>query len=166
MMADTPKTAIDLKELTDFYLRSQRPHAFSRAEIQRQTNGAKIMTFLDGPWKMIDTFYGGEPYGGSLVVERDGRVVWVQVYYGRVFHTKLPVEAVYDFLRLALREPSPEHPFRGPGSFKRDNLEYRDLSEGDFATYSGEEYILENGQEIYRATYIGGLVDQRASSAD
>jgi hypothetical protein len=146
---------IDLSELTAFYLRSQQPHAFGQAEIQKHSNGAKIITFKEDPWKMIDTFYGGEPYGGSLVIEHDGRAVWMQVYYGQVFDTKLSVKEVYDFLRLALREPSPEHPFRGPDSFKQGSLEYRDQPQGDFIAYSGEESISEDGKEIYRAKYLG-----------
>jgi hypothetical protein len=159
-------TRVNLKELEAFYVKSQQPHAFSTAEIKKEPNGAKIMTFTDGAWKMIDTFYGGEPYGGCLVIEHDGRVVWTQVYYGQVHDTKLSVKAVYDFLRLALREPTEANPFRGPDNFKQGNLEYRNTSKGDFATYSGEEFIYENGQQIYWATYLGGLVDQRASSAD
>ncbi len=157
---------VNIKELKAFYVKSQKPHAFSAASIKRQKNGAKIMVFTEDPWKMHDVFYGGEPYGGCLTIEYDGRVVWAQLYYGQVQDTKLSVEEVYDFLRLALREPPTKHPFRGPDSLKRENLEYQNDSKGDFATYSGKEIILENGKQIYWATYLGGLVDQRASSAD
>lgn len=157
---------INLKELETFYATSQQPHAFSTAAIRKNASGAKIIEFAKGPWKMVDTFYGGEPYGECLVIEYNGRVVWTQVYYGQVYDTKLDVNEVYSFLRLALQEPSAERPFRGPDSFVRDNLEYRNEADGDFATYSGKEIILENGKQIYRATYLGGLVDQRAHDAD
>ena len=157
---------VNIEDLKRFYILSQQPHAFSTAAINKQPNGAKVMEFSDGDWKMVDTFYGGEPYGGCLGIEYHGRVVWTQVYYGQVHDTKLSVHEVYDFLRLALREPNPDRPFRGPVSFIRGHLEYCDVSSGDFATYSGKEVILEHGKEIYWGAYFGGLVDQRASSAD
>lgn len=157
---------VNLKELEAFYVKSQQPHAFSAARIQRNSNGAKSMEFADGSWKMIDTFYGGEPYGGCLAIEYKGHVVWTQVYYGQVHNTELPVDKVYDFLRLALREPPTERPFRGPDSFMRNDLVYGNAVEGDFAVYSGKETILQNGEQIYWGAYLGGLVDQRAHDAD
>lgn len=157
---------VDLKELENFYIKSQQPHAFSAAEIKKEPNGAKIMSFANGPWKMVDTFYGGEPYSGCLAIEYEQRVIWTQVYYGQVYDTGLSVHKVYDFLRLALREPSVDKPFRGPDSFIRENLEYRNAAEGNFEVYSGKEAILQNGKQIYWGTYLGGLVDQRAHDAD
>jgi hypothetical protein len=104
----------------------------------------------------------GELDGVGEEVYYKGRPVWLCTYYGRVYNTPLSPDAVYEFLREALRYPVEDKPFRGPGRYAKDNLVYRNKFHGSADNFSCKELILENGKSIYEAVYSGGLVDQRA----
>jgi uncharacterized protein DUF5680 len=158
--------AFDARIAQEFYVGSQAPHAFGTAKIDRQADGAKVITFAEGEWRSRDTFYGGEPYAGQVILYHRDRAVWSLVYYGKVHDTGLEVKQVYGFLRRALRTPDPERPFRGPERLVEGALEYRNRSEGDFTAFSGRETILEAGREVYWAVYAGGWINQRSAGAD
>ncbi len=107
-----------------------------------------------------DNFFGGEPYGGREVVFFQGRPVWMAVYYGHV--DDADANAVYSFLRRALREAPPEFPVRGPVTIHEDGFSYRNSYEGDVTRFWGEETIHAEGRLVYTARYGGGLVDRRS----
>jgi hypothetical protein len=72
------------------------------------------------------------------------------------------VNAVYKTLQGALMLIPENKPFRGPQKFVQNGLRYENVFEGEIANFFGEEIILaEDGAEMYRAKYLGGLVDQR-----
>lgn len=54
-----------------------------------------------------------------------------------------------------------KYPYRGPARIKEGSLEYVNKWKGGIDSYSGEERILEKGREVYKASYMGGLIDQR-----
>jgi hypothetical protein len=147
--------------LKKFLLKANMPHAAGTANMRNESNGSRTILFEDGDWSMEDNFYGGEPYGGQQVVFYKGKPYWICVYYGQVSDTSLTPDEVYGFLREALQYPPEDRPFRGPDSYKKGNLEYKNSLEGEANNYSGKEVILENEKEIYWAKYMGGLVDQR-----
>jgi len=152
---------INNSDIEKFLLKANKPHADGMAETRKEKNGSRTITFTDGDFSMEDNFFGGEPYGGQQVVFYRKEPVWICVYYGRVLETSLSPDVVYDFLREALQYPDIDKPQRGPESYKKDNLEYRNRQEGDLDDYFGRESILEDGEEIYWAKFMGGLVDQR-----
>ncbi len=150
-----------LPDLKKYMVKAQAPHAFGTAEVTKDAdNGAWIIAHTDGDWSLKDSFYGGQPYGGQETIFYKGKAVWIMVYYGRVYDTKLSANDVYDFLRKALQHPPKARPYRGPASFTEANLTYKNISQGEIDEFSGEEMILEGGTEIYSAVYFGGLVDQ------
>lgn len=152
---------IDIGQLKDFLLKANKPHADGTAQMKKESNGSRTITFSDGYWSMEDNFFGGEPYGGQQVAFFKGEPAWICVYYGCVLKTNLPADKVYDFLREALQFPDENKSQRGPASYKKGNLEYQNKQEGELDNFSGREIILENGKEIYWAKFMGGLVDQR-----
>ena len=109
---------------------------------------------------MHDNFFGGEPYGGRIVVLNYGKVEWMMVYYGWVEEGVNP-DIVYGILREALMQMPEEHPYRGPEEFKKGNLTYRNKWEGEVDRYLGEEVILQEEKTVYKANYLGALVDKR-----
>lgn len=152
---------ISIEEINKFLLKADRGHADGTAELKKQVNGSRTITFSDGDFSMEDNFFGGEPYGGQQVIFYKNEPVWICVYYGRVLETELPADDVYDFLREALQHPNLKQPLRGPATYKNNRLEYQNMLEGDTANYLGREIILENGKEIFWTQYVGGWVDQR-----
>lgn len=148
-------------ELTSFLHRASQPHAFASSNAKTMPDGSTTITFDDGDWSFHDNFFGGRPYGGRAVIHYQQKPVWMMIYYGNVIGTSLTPDVVYDFLRLALQHAPADKPFRGPEHFAHGDLEYSNMLTGSIKEYSGQEHIFENGQQVYWATYLGGLVDQQ-----
>lgn len=150
-----------LDTLKAFIVKAQAPHAFDTANVTKsEADGAWTIVETDGDFKLVDKWFGGEPYGGQETIYYKDKAVWVMVYYGRVYDTELDANDVYDFLRKTLQFPPKDKPYRGPEEYAEGNLTYKNTATGEVDNYSGEEKIFENGKEIYTATYYGGLVDR------
>lgn len=54
-----------------------------------------------------------------------------------------------------------DKPYRGPKEHIEGDYRYFNNFTGEIDNFSGEEMIQYQGKEIYKANYIGGLVDQR-----
>ena len=127
-----------------------------------ETDKSTSLIFEEGDWKYHDNYFGGEPYGGREVVFFKGAPVYMMVYYGRVDEAFSDVKALYKILQGALSLIPEDKPFRGPKEFSQDGLKYINIFEGEIDSFSGEETITsEDGNEIYKAKYAGGLVDVR-----
>jgi len=140
---------------------SRRGYAAASSAVQtREADHSTTIVLEQGDWRFHDNFFGGEPYGGREVVFFQGRPVWIAVYYGYV--EGADVDAVYSFLRRALREAPPEFPVRGPATIHEDGFCYRNAYEGDVTRFWGEETIHAEERLLYKAHYGGGLVDRRS----
>lgn len=126
----------------------------------KEADTSTTLVFEEGNFKYHDNYFGGEPYGGREVVFFDNKPIYIMVYYGRVNNNVKDAQKLYNFLQKALSLIPENKPFRGPKEYKTDNLEYINIFAGEIDNFSGEEIIKENNQEIYRAKYIGGLVNQ------
>lgn len=124
----------------------------------KEIDGSTTITYQKGDWKYHDNFFGGEPYGGREVVSFQEKPVWIMVYFGSIDNATKP-ETVYPTLQKALRAMPAESPFRGPHEMKDGKYTYRNIWIGTIKKFNGEEIILKNGKEIYKANYMGGLVD-------
>ncbi len=153
---------VDLQALKHFLRQANMPHATGSSNITKESDGSRTITFNDGDWRMHDNFFGGEPYGGRMVIFYKDKPVWMMVYYGQVTAGTFEPEKLYGFLREALQHASEDKPYRGPEVYRRDTFAYRNKVKGEADSYSGKEEILENGKQIYWAVYHGGLIDQRA----
>ena len=128
---------------------------------KKEPDHSKTITFTSGDWVMNDNFFGGEPYGGREIVFLRGNPYWIMVYYGEVDNAHDPKQ-IYPFLQKALSQPPEDMPLRGPESFQDGKYTYKNTFRGNLDQFSGEEVIFEGDTQIYRASYLGGLVDQRA----
>lgn len=138
------------------------PHATGSSNVIKESDSSRTITFKDGDWRMHDNFFGGEPYGGRMVVFYQNKPVWMMVYYGQVTAKSFEPDELYGFLREALQHAPTDKPYRGPDVYLKGAFEYRNNVKGEVGNYAGKEEILQNGQQIYWAVYQGGLVDQRA----
>lgn len=151
---------MDVSELTAFLYQASMPHAHGNSNATSLPDSSTTITFERGDYSFHDNFFGGQPYGGRSVIHYKHEPVWIMVYYGQIHGTTLKPDDVYTFLRLALQHAPEDKPYRGPDSFTKGNLEYRNTVQGTMTNYSGKEVILENGKEIFWTTYLGGLIDQ------
>lgn len=126
----------------------------------KEPDGSTTIPFEKGQWKSHDNFFGGEPYGGRTVVLYEGKPVWLMVYYGWVAEG-VEASLVYGILRNALMQMPADYPFRGPKEYPEGEAVYTNSWEGEVDRFKGEEKIIKNGELIYKADYLGGLVDQR-----
>ena len=84
------------------------------------------------------------------------------VYYGWVIEGVSDVQAVYKTLQGALSLIPDDKPFRGPKKYTLDGVEYINVPEGEIDNFFGEEIIKSSeGKIIYKAKYIGGLINQQ-----
>lgn len=147
-------------ELKSFILAASRATYASGDELikKKQPDGSTTIEFVEGDFKFHDNYFGGEPYGGREVVFYQGKAVWMMVYYGLV-HAEIGNAEVYGFLMDALRNTTIEAPYRGPALFEKENWRYENLLEGEVENFHGTEKIYCDGECVYEASYIGGLVD-------
>jgi hypothetical protein len=82
-------------------------------------------------------------------------------YYGWVNEKVVDLNEVYKTLQEALLLIPEKKPYRGPEEYIQGDYTYRNIFSGEVDNFFGEEIIKHNGEEIYKAKYIGGLVDQR-----
>jgi hypothetical protein len=150
------------EDLRKFIIESNKAGYASGEEKKwiKEKDKSTTIPFKKGDWKMHDNFFGGEPYGGRIIVSHKNKPVWMMVYYGWVAkNTK--TDLIYKVLRSALAKMPGKYPFRGPKKYKDESFVYENKWKGNLNEYSGEEKIIENKKIVYKANYIGGLVDQR-----
>jgi hypothetical protein len=142
------------REASDVGYESEQP----KNEV-KESDGSTTIWYESGDWRFHDNFFGGEPYGGRTIISYKNKPVWIMVYYGWLDAVSNVNEA-YLFLRKALRAER-EDGFRGPRKFAEGKFKYINNWQGTLENYSGKEEIYLDGDLIYTATYMGGLVDQR-----
>jgi len=125
-----------------------------------ESDGSTTIRFSRELWSSHDNFFGGEPYGGRTVVFFNDRPVWMMVYYGWVAEQADP-DQTYRVLRKALMHMPGDAPYRGPERYGEGALIYSNKWDGAIQRFSGDEEIHEGERLVYRATYLGGLVDSR-----
>lgn len=155
---------VNLIELCQFLVKAKKSTYAAGDTAQKIVNEDKSTTliFEDGDWKYHDNYFGGEPYGGREIVFYKGLPVYIMVYYGWVDESVTDFGAVYKVLQEALTLIPEDKPFRGPKEFISGDLFYKNTFEGEIDNFFGEENISnKNGKELFKAKYIGGLVDQR-----
>ena len=126
----------------------------------KEPDDSTTISFEKGPWRSHDNFFGGEPYGGRTIVFLEGKPYWMIVYYGWVAET-VESNPVYRVLRNALMQMPKDYPYRGPKEYKDRGYTYTNSWKGEVDRFVGEEKIQQGGKLIYRANYMGGLVNQR-----
>lgn len=154
---------INLNELKSFLAKAKKATYASGDESVKIINDDKSTTliFEEGDWKYHDNYFGGEPYGGREVVFFQGHPVYIMTYYGWVDEKAENVKEAYAILQKALTLIPKDKPYRGPKELNESDYSYSNNFQGEIDNFSGEEIIKLDGQEVYRAKYMGGLVDQR-----
>lgn len=125
-----------------------------------EPDGSTTIPYVQGPWRSSDNFFGGEPYGGRVIVFYHDKPYWMMVYYGWVAED-VQTNPVYAVLRNALMAMPDDYPYRGPNTYTDGEYTYTNAWDGEVDRFTGTEEIHHSGRLIYQAEYAGGLVDQR-----
>lgn len=132
-------------------------------EWTKEADGSTTISYERDGWRLHDNFFGGEPYGGRTVVLHEARPVWMMVYYGWVAESA-DASLVYSVLRKALMQAPEAHPFRGPAEWRDGAFLYTNAWRGEVERFAGDEHIALGEQQIYSASYAGGLVARRSGA--
>lgn len=121
--------------------------------------GAHDLVWSEGPWSYRDSYFGGTDFLGQETVWRDQEPVWAMNYYGFITRPDL-IDAgrAGATIKAALSALYDEGRFLGGFAFDGPFGAYRDMSEGRYTQFFGEETILVDGVVSYRLVYHGGLV--------
>lgn len=138
---------------------STKGYAISDGTFQRGKDHSYETRFAKGEYSLHDNWFGGEPFGGREVVFYQEKPIWMMVYYGS---DSGKAEGLIPFLQKALSHPDKELPVRGSKELTHGDFVYKNTWKGDLVEFTGEEKIYFKEQEVYKAGYLGGLVDQRA----
>ncbi len=150
------------QSIRDFLIASNNA-GYAQGEEKKWTKEKDDSTsifFEQDEWKSHDNFFGGEPYGGRTIVSCKGKPYWIMVYYGFIENGFEPTP-IYEILRMALKNMPKDHPFRGPERLVEGEYTYTNNWNGGIERFYGEETIQWYGKIVYKANYMGGLVDVR-----
>ncbi len=121
--------------------------------------GAHDLSHARGPFRYLDSYFGGTDFLGQEVVWKNEEPVWVLNYYGRILDPdRIDGERAGAVIKKALIALYQEGRFLGGFSFQHTLGEYIDESVGDIGSFQGVERILVDGRLAYRLDYHGGLV--------
>ena len=153
---------MDISKLKEFLYDLNRAGYASGVEKKwiKEKNHSTTIPFKKGKFRSHDNFFGGEPYGGRIVVFYEEKPVWIMVYYGSI-KSKDDPNKVYVVLREALKKMPKEHPYRGPRKLTVNDCHYLNTWHGNIGEYSGEEKIIKKGKTVYSASYTGGFIDRQ-----
>jgi len=124
----------------------------------KEADGSTTIPYQEGDFRMQDNYFGGEPYGGRIIVFYKNEPIWIMVYYGYVAEG-IDNKNIYSILRNALKLMPANSPLRGPQKHSEGEYTYINTWTGDADRYSGEEQILKTGEIQYKANYFGGWVN-------
>lgn len=154
---------INIQNLKEFLVKAKKGTYASGDKSKKiiESDKSTTLIFVDGDFKYHDNYFGGEPYGGREVVFFKGEPIYIMVYYGLVDKKTNNFREVYKILQKALSLIPEDRPYHGPKEYIEGDYLYLNNFTGEIDNFFGEEVIQHQGKEIYKANYIGGLVDQR-----
>ena len=121
--------------------------------------GSRQLEYRDRALLYRDIYFGGAYFVGQETVYLDSLAVWAMAYAGGLIApivSPLEIQQVYGFLRGALRQVTPERPYRGPRMLRAGAYIYTDESQGNFELFSGVETITHDNNRVYQLHYAGG----------
>ncbi len=152
-LVSTP--APEREALVSFLLRAKRAtYAGHGAQMKPSRPASHDLEYREGELYYLDTYLGGEKFGGEEALWVGGAPVWCMNYAGRVVAEGFNG----DFLKEALAAAPRNRPFRGPQLYQHGAYSYHCLVSGDFDWFEGYEEIFSEGAKVYECRFHGGLV--------
>jgi hypothetical protein len=122
-----------------------------------ESDNSTTIVYKSGEYKYHDNYFGGEPFGGREVVFKNGKEIYMMVYYGYVKKGVENINEIYNFLMYALKNIPEDYPYRGPEKIVGDKYVYENSWNGEIDNFYGNERITDfDGNIIYEDRYIGG----------
>ncbi|MFA8435298.1 MAG: DUF5680 domain-containing protein [Marinifilaceae bacterium] len=147
------------EEFIKFLIRAKQSTYAGDGQYSKNSRpGSTDLQYREGNFQYIDTYLGNSDFIGQEVVWVDGKAIWGMNYFGKMLTTDIP-DGFVDCLKLALKNPPKDAPYRGPKLVQTKEFEYHCNWKGDLDLYEGNEQILMNGKEIYNLKFNGGFLE-------
>jgi len=117
--------------------------------------------YRDGSLLYRDIYFGEAYFVGQETVYAGSLPFWAMCYAGGFttsVNNQSEASEIGRILQAALREVTPERPYRGPSTFRRGIYSYVNETEGNAYRFSGMETIARGDEVVYRLRYSGGVL--------
>lgn len=147
-------------EFTDFLIQAKRNAYLGKNGEPYETleDGCREFTFSEDNLVFRNRYFGRLSFTGEEIVFSDKKPYWAMNYCGEVLNDLVSEQEVFDFLAKTLSEGEKRFPFRGPKFLSKKEFVYINHIEGELKRFKGEEFILFNGEKVYRMYYFGGFL--------
>lgn len=155
--------SIQTQQLNDFLIfAAENGYANPKAVKTKQTDGSDTISLKQNDFELNDNYFtseDGRRFHGREVIFHKNKPYWFVAYSGFVTKATDP-DNVYGFLKQAMLKPMKKFPVRGPKNFAKENWNYcfKDIM-GNINEFSAIEVIKLNNQEVYKAYFIGGIIN-------
>lgn len=154
-----------LNDLANFIVEANgQTWAADGAGVDPERQGYKELEYTKGDWRLRDSYTGYFRAPGMTTVYYKDIPAWTMAYggHGQTEGFEDRVKETFNFLRNALKQVSPELPFRGSELYKEGDRKYTfELLNGDITDALWKEEIHEGDQLTFTQTGISGLVIHR-----
>ncbi len=154
-LALTETDRLDSEQLIAFLCRAKKAtYAAKGAETLPSRPNSHDLQYIEGDYKYIDTYLGGEQFGGEEAVWTHDSPVWTMNYCGRVLHEGFSG----DFLKEVLLNVPLDKPYRGPMIYQKGDYSYHCTVNGSFEWFQGYEEIFFGRTKVYECYFHGGSI--------
>lgn len=151
------------KQLKDFLIfAAENGYANSSVRKVRESNTSETIHLQKNEWELNDNYFtskDGRRFHGHETVFYKGKPYWFIAYSGFVDELTDPGIA-YGFLKKAMLKPVKNFPIRGPKAYNENEWQYNmQIPTYNLNKFTAEETIKHNDNEVYKAYFIGGLIN-------
>ena len=146
-----------MMKLNEFLVKAKIT-GYPTGEAEKLETGAKVLSYREGDYKYVDTYFGFDPFIGEEIVFYQGKFIWGMNYYGGIVSEKVSANEMIVFLKKAMSLVKTDRPFRGPSKFNEGNWKYTDESQGTIEKFKGKEKIYYQEELVYELDYHGGMI--------
>lgn len=151
-----------LKDLANFIVEANsQTWAADGAEVDPERPGYKELQHIRGDWRLRDSYTGYFRAPGMTTVYYKDMPAWTMAYggHGQTEGFEDRAKETFNFLRNALKQVSPEMPFRGSELYEEGDKRYTfNLLNGGITDALWKEEIHEGGKLTFTQTGIAGIV--------
>jgi transcriptional regulator with XRE-family HTH domain len=142
-------------EVIDFLCRAKKStYAGNGKETKASRPNSHDFEYVEGDFKYIDTYLGGERFSGEEGLWKNDIPLWSMNYTGRVLDEAFSGK----FLKEVLSLVSKDNPYRGPIMYEKGQHKYHCMVSGKFDWFQGYEEIYFNNNKVYECFFHGGII--------
>jgi hypothetical protein len=151
-----------LEQLEAFIVKAKAAtYVGSGEESPASRSASHDLQFRAGDFLYLDSYFGGADFIGEEVVYYKDAPVWAMNYYGRILEPdKIEAAEAGQIIKQSLSAMYREGRFLGGFEHDTGDGVYVDTSEGDVASFKGEEWIMREDVRVYELIYHGGLIKE------